>query len=112
MRCLPPAFRLSGTSVTRAGVTPGAAAHNDLSPPLHITTTTATNAHGHSLPPPFRMDEVCGQSRLFAAGGSDVRLPVAHMVCNQTPPVGEKPSLMTFREVGGRDCYCSLVCLT
>jgi oligopeptidase A len=45
------------------------------------------------------MDEVCGQSRLFAASGSDVRLPVAHMVCNQTPPVGDKPSLMTFREV-------------
>jgi len=27
------------------------------------------------------------------------RLPVAHMVCNQSPPVGEEPSLMTFREV-------------
>ena len=45
------------------------------------------------------MDEVCSQSRLFAANGEDVRLPVAHMVCNQTPPVGDKPSLMTFREV-------------
>jgi len=45
------------------------------------------------------MDEVCGQSRLFAEAGEEVRLPVAHMVCNQTPPVGEKPSLMTFREV-------------
>ncbi|GAB4814977.1 hypothetical protein N2152v2_002023 [Parachlorella kessleri] len=45
------------------------------------------------------MDEVCGQSKLFAGPGSDVRLPVAHMVCNQTPPVGDKPSLMTFREV-------------
>lgn len=45
------------------------------------------------------MDEVCSQSRLFAAEGEDIRLPVAHMVCNQTPPVGEKPSLMTFREV-------------
>jgi oligopeptidase A len=28
-----------------------------------------------------------------------VRLPVAHLVCNSTPPVGDKPSLMTFREV-------------
>jgi oligopeptidase A len=28
-----------------------------------------------------------------------VRLPVAHLVCNSTPPVGQKPSLMTFREV-------------
>ncbi|KAL6770448.1 hypothetical protein ACKKBF_B31305 [Auxenochlorella protothecoides x Auxenochlorella symbiontica] len=45
------------------------------------------------------MDEVCGQSRLFAQDGQSVRLPVAHMVCNQTPPVGDKPSLMTFREV-------------
>jgi oligopeptidase A len=45
------------------------------------------------------MDEVCGQSRLFAVDGESVRLPVAHMVCNQTPPVGDKPSLMTFREV-------------
>ena len=43
------------------------------------------------------MDEVAGQSRLFAAPGEAVRLPVAHMVCNQTPPVGDQPSLMTFR---------------
>jgi oligopeptidase A len=28
-----------------------------------------------------------------------VRLPVAYLVCNQTTPVGDKPSLMTFREV-------------
>ncbi len=45
------------------------------------------------------MDEVCSQSRLFAQGDDQVRLPVAHMVCNQTPPVGDAPSLMTFREV-------------
>lgn len=45
------------------------------------------------------MDEVCGQSKLFATGSDNVRLPVAHMVCNQSPPVGDKPSLMTFREV-------------
>lgn len=43
------------------------------------------------------MDEVCGQSKLFAEPGETVRLPVAHMVCNQTPPIGDKPSLMTFR---------------
>ena len=43
------------------------------------------------------MDEVAGQSRLFAAPGESVRLPVAHMVCNQTPPIGDQPSLMTFR---------------
>jgi len=28
-----------------------------------------------------------------------LQLPVAHLVCNSTPPVGGKPSLMTFREV-------------
>jgi len=27
------------------------------------------------------------------------RVPVAYLVCNQTPPVGDAPSLMTFREV-------------
>lgn len=44
------------------------------------------------------MDEVFSRSRVMSHGGG-VRLPVAHMVCNQTPPVGDKPSLMTFREV-------------
>ncbi|NEZ65432.1 M3 family peptidase [Leptolyngbyaceae cyanobacterium CCMR0082] len=28
-----------------------------------------------------------------------VRLPVAYLVCNQSPPIDGKPSLMTFREV-------------
>ncbi|XP_020254435.1 organellar oligopeptidase A, chloroplastic/mitochondrial-like [Asparagus officinalis] len=45
------------------------------------------------------MDEVFARSRVLARDGSPVRLPVAHMVCNQTPPLGGKPSLMTFREV-------------
>jgi len=45
------------------------------------------------------MDEVVGRSRLFAPAGAAARLPVAHMVCNGTPPVGGQPSLMTFREV-------------
>lgn len=45
------------------------------------------------------MDEVLGRSRLFARGGAEARLPVAHMVCNGTPTVGSQPSLMTFREV-------------
>lgn len=48
------------------------------------------------------MDEVVGRSKLFARGGKVARLPVAHMVCNGTPPVGGKPSLMTFREVETR----------
>uniref|UniRef100_A0A0D3FCE8 oligopeptidase A n=1 Tax=Oryza barthii TaxID=65489 RepID=A0A0D3FCE8_9ORYZ len=45
------------------------------------------------------MNVVFSRSRVLARNGSPVRLPVAHMVCNQTPPVGDKPSLMTFREV-------------
>ncbi|PKA58727.1 oligopeptidase A [Apostasia shenzhenica] len=45
------------------------------------------------------MDEVFARSHVLARDGSSVRLPIAHMVCNQTPPVGDKPSLMTFREV-------------
>jgi oligopeptidase A len=43
------------------------------------------------------MDEVCGQSTVCVTPGEALRLPIAHMVCNQTPPVGDKPSLMTFR---------------
>ncbi|KAL9464058.1 hypothetical protein AB3S75_001789 [Citrus x aurantiifolia] len=45
------------------------------------------------------MDEVVSRSRVLSHNGTTSRLPVAHMVCNQTPPVGDKPSLMTFREV-------------
>ena len=33
------------------------------------------------------MNEVCARSRAMASEGSTVRLPVAHMVCNQSPPV-------------------------
>ena len=44
------------------------------------------------------MDEVVGRSSALG-GPSAPRLPCAHMVCNGTPPVGGKPSLMTFREV-------------
>jgi oligopeptidase A len=29
----------------------------------------------------------------------ELQLPVAHLVCNATPPVGTRPALMTFREV-------------
>ncbi|XP_002527223.3 probable cytosolic oligopeptidase A [Ricinus communis] len=45
------------------------------------------------------MDEVVSRSRILSRNSTAPRLPVAHMVCNQTPPVGDKPSLMTFREV-------------
>jgi len=48
------------------------------------------------------MAEVVGRSELLAgtdAPPGGARLPVAHMVCNQSPPVDGAPSLMTFREV-------------
>ena len=45
------------------------------------------------------MDECVGRSRLLAATGHALRLPVAYLICNQTPPVDGKPSLMSFTEV-------------
>jgi oligopeptidase A len=45
------------------------------------------------------MDECVGRSRVMAVPQQGVRLPVAYLICNQTPPVDGKPSLMTFTEV-------------
>lgn len=42
------------------------------------------------------MDECLGRSR--TRSGEPV-LPVAYLICNQSPPVGDTPSLMTFDEV-------------
>ncbi|KAL4179926.1 hypothetical protein AMTRI_Chr13g122590 [Amborella trichopoda] len=44
------------------------------------------------------MDVVVSRSRAMSRSSNLARLPIAHMVCNQTPPVGG-PSLLTFREV-------------
>ncbi len=41
------------------------------------------------------MNSCLGRAKI----GERTQLPVAHLVCNQTPPVGDKPALMTFREV-------------
>ncbi|MDX1976145.1 MAG: M3 family metallopeptidase [Pseudanabaenaceae cyanobacterium bins.68] len=41
------------------------------------------------------MDFCVGRSRQ----ADQVRLPVAYLICNQTPPLDNQPSLMTFREV-------------
>lgn len=41
------------------------------------------------------MDDCLGRRQV----NGKTQLPVAHLVCNQTPPVGDKPALMTFREV-------------
>ena len=45
------------------------------------------------------MDECIGRAKITENGLFTTRLPVAYLVCNQTPPVDGKPSLMTFNEV-------------
>ena len=45
------------------------------------------------------MDECVGRSRLDQGSGAAPRQPVAYLVCNQSPPVDGKPSLMSFSEV-------------
>jgi len=44
------------------------------------------------------MGECVGRSAALGAKG-EPRLPVAYLICNQTPPVDGKPSLMSFDEV-------------
>ncbi|KAL2511163.1 putative cytosolic oligopeptidase A [Abeliophyllum distichum] len=45
------------------------------------------------------MDVVVGRTGVLSCDGTSTRLPIAHIVCNQTPPTHDKPSLMTIREV-------------
>ena len=45
------------------------------------------------------MDECIVRAKVASDGAQSVRLPVAYLVCNQSPPVDGKPSLMTFSEV-------------
>jgi len=45
------------------------------------------------------MDDFLSRSRLLAARPGEVRLPVAVLACNGTPPGEGRPSLMTFDEV-------------
>ncbi len=45
------------------------------------------------------MADCIGRAKLIEDGVSKTRLPVAYLICNQTPPVGDQPSLMTFAEV-------------
>ncbi len=45
------------------------------------------------------MDECISRAKITEAGTTTTRMPVAYLVCNQTPPVDGKPSLMTFSEV-------------
>lgn len=41
------------------------------------------------------MGDCLGRRKL----NGEIQLPVAYLICNSTPPIGDKPSLMTFREV-------------
>lgn len=45
------------------------------------------------------MDECINRAKFVEQGETKLRLPVAYLQCNQTPPVDGKPSLMTFSEV-------------
>jgi oligopeptidase A len=46
------------------------------------------------------MNDCIGRAKITHVDGiAETRLPVAYLVCNQTPPVDGKPSLMTFDEV-------------
>ncbi|MDM9380431.1 M3 family metallopeptidase [Chlorogloeopsis sp. ULAP01] len=45
------------------------------------------------------MDTCINRGKFTENGSAKTRLPVAYLVCNQTPPVDGKPSLMTFTEV-------------
>jgi len=45
------------------------------------------------------MDECVVRAKFVQAGTTTTRLPIAYLVCNQSPPVDGKPSLMTFLEV-------------
>ncbi|MGB0564914.1 MAG: M3 family metallopeptidase, partial [Spirulinaceae cyanobacterium] len=45
------------------------------------------------------MNDCVGRAKIMLEDKVDTRLPVAYLICNQTPPVDGKPSLMTFGEV-------------
>ncbi len=45
------------------------------------------------------MDICINRGKITENGVTKTRLPVVYLVCNQTPPVDGKPSLMTFAEV-------------
>lgn len=45
------------------------------------------------------MDDCLGRGKFKREGEVITRLPVAYLICNQTPPIDGKPSLMTFEEV-------------
>ncbi len=71
----------------------------------HTTDTTIAHFYldPYSRPAEKRggawMDECIVRAKVSEGDRTQIRLPVAYLVCNQSPPVDNKPSLMTFREV-------------
>ncbi|BAY76606.1 peptidase M3A and M3B, thimet/oligopeptidase F [Nostoc linckia NIES-25] len=45
------------------------------------------------------MDVCINRAKITENGVTSIRLPVSYLICNQTPPIDGKPSLMTFYEV-------------
>lgn len=45
------------------------------------------------------MNDCINRAKIITNNQVTIRLPVAYLICNQTPPVDEQPSLMTFGEV-------------
>ena len=45
------------------------------------------------------MNSAMGRSAVLAKEGQTRQLPVCYLICNQTPPVGDVPSLMTYSDV-------------
>jgi oligopeptidase A len=45
------------------------------------------------------MNDCIGRAKIRLENQFKTRLPVAYLICNQTPPIDGKPSLMTFEEV-------------
>lgn len=45
------------------------------------------------------MGDCIGRRKVTTDAGSEIELPVAYLICNGSPPVGDRPSLVSFREV-------------
>jgi oligopeptidase A len=45
------------------------------------------------------MDVCINRGKIVENGVTSIRLPVAYLICNQTPPIDGQPSLMTFNDV-------------
>eukprot|EP00123_Amoebidium_parasiticum_P017487 comp23870_c0_seq2/m.41831 comp23870_c0_seq2/g.41831 ORF comp23870_c0_seq2/g.41831 comp23870_c0_seq2/m.41831 type:complete len:720 (-) comp23870_c0_seq2:401-2560(-) len=99
---------LFGVDIKEAGLDDGVAWHPDVRYYEVRDTATGKQIAGFFLDPCSRpqekrggawMDVCLNRSKALAPPGQPARLPIAHLVCNQMPPVDGRPSLMTFYEV-------------